>query len=41
MNDARWSAAEGWSKMQQNVNGVIIHYVSNPLMDAVDDFNFK
>ncbi|HZR54613.1 MAG TPA: hypothetical protein VFB06_34570 [Streptosporangiaceae bacterium] len=41
MNDSRWPASEGWVKMQQNVNGVIIHYVFNPLMDAVDDFKFK
>jgi hypothetical protein len=38
MNDSRWPAADGWLKMQQNINGVIIHYVYNPGMDAVDDF---
>ena len=41
MNDGRWRAEEGWMKMQQNVNGVIIHYVYNPLMDAVDDYKFS
>jgi hypothetical protein len=40
MNDSRWAADEGWVKMQQNVNGVIIHYVYNPLIDAVDDYKF-
>ena len=41
MSDSRWPAEEGWVKMQQNVKGVIIHYVYNPVMDAVDDFKFK
>ena len=40
MNDSRWPAEEGWVKMQQNVNGVVVHYVYNPGMDAVDDFKF-
>jgi hypothetical protein len=41
MSDSRWPAEEGWVKMQQNVRGVTIHYVYNPVMDAVDDFKFK
>jgi hypothetical protein len=41
MSDSRWLAEEGWVKMQQKVQGVIIHYVYNPAMDAVDDFKFK
>jgi hypothetical protein len=40
MSDPHWLAEEGWVKMQQNVNGVVIHYVYNPLMDAVDDYKF-
>jgi Pretoxin HINT domain len=40
MSDPRWLAEEGWVKMQQNVNGLVIHYVYNPLIDAVDDFKF-
>ena len=40
MNDSRWPAADGWLKMQQNINGVIIHYLYNPEMNAVDDFKF-
>ena len=40
MSDPRWLAEEGWMKMQQNVNGIVIHYVYNPAMDAVDDFKF-
>jgi RHS repeat-associated protein len=40
MNDPRWPGEEGWVKMQQNVNGVVIHYTYNPLINAVDDFKF-
>ena len=41
MNDPRWPASAGWEKMQQNVNGNIIHYVMNAITGAVDDFKFK
>jgi filamentous hemagglutinin len=40
MNDARWPGEEGWVKMQQYVNGIVIHYTCNPLINAVDDFKF-
>ena len=41
MNDSRWPAQDGWVKMQQNVNGVVIHYVYNTITGEVDDFKFK
>jgi Pretoxin HINT domain len=41
MSDSRWPADEGWVKMQQNVNGVIIHYVYNTETGVADDFKFK
>ncbi|MFT3798381.1 RHS repeat-associated core domain-containing protein [Microbacterium sp.] len=40
MADPRWSASEGWVKMQQIVNGVNVHYVRNVVTGAVDDFKF-
>ncbi len=40
MTDTRWSMNDGWVKMQQNVNGVVIHYVRNVRTGAVDDFKF-
>lgn len=40
MNDIRWPASKGWVKMQQNVNGVVIHYVKNVVTGEVDDFKF-
>ncbi|WP_373555598.1 DUF637 domain-containing protein (plasmid) [Klebsiella variicola subsp. variicola] len=41
MTDTRWSKADGWVKMAQNVNGVEIHYVRNVKTGQVDDFKFK
>jgi hypothetical protein len=40
MTYPRWSAGDGWVKMQQVVNGVNIHYVRNTVTGAVDDFKF-
>jgi hypothetical protein len=40
MSDPRWPADDGWQKMQQNVNGIIIHYVWNPILGIADDFKF-
>jgi len=40
MRDPRWSAARGWVKMTQTVNGVEIHYVRNTVTGAIDDFKF-
>jgi hypothetical protein len=41
MNDPRWSAEDGWVKMEQTVNGVEIHYVYNTRTGIADDFKFK
>ena len=44
MNDARWSAQEGWVKMQQMVTSggregpINVHYVYNTVTGAIDDF---
>jgi hypothetical protein len=27
--DPRWPAAEGWVRMQQSVNGMVVHYLYN------------
>jgi RHS repeat-associated protein len=40
MADKRWPASQGWVKMEQNINGVKIHYVMNTITGAVDDFKF-
>lgn len=40
MQDARWSANNGWGKMEQIVNDVKIHYVRNSITGAVGDFKF-
>ena len=40
MKDSHWPTGEGWVKMQQNINGVVIHYVYNPALNAVDDYKF-
>jgi len=40
MTDPRWPESDGWVKMAQNVNGVEIHYVRNPVAGLVDDFKF-
>jgi hypothetical protein len=40
MADKRWPASEGWAKMEQNINGIKIHYVVNTITGAVDDFKF-
>jgi len=40
MTDPRWTAAAGWVKVSQRVNGVEIHYVRNAITGAVDDFKF-
>lgn len=40
MSDPRFPAADGWVKMQQEVNGVIIHYTKNLHTGAVADFKF-
>jgi hypothetical protein len=41
MLDSRWPASDGWVKMTQEINGVVIHYVRNMRTGAVDDFKFK
>ncbi len=43
MNDTKngWTAAEGWVKMSQNINGVEVHYVRNTITGIVADFKFK
>jgi hypothetical protein len=40
MTDPRWPGSEGWQKMAQNINGVEIHYVYNPVTGAAADFKF-
>lgn len=41
MTDPRWPAKEGWVKMANNVNGIEIHFVYNPIRGYFDDFKFK
>jgi filamentous hemagglutinin len=41
MTDPRWPAQDGWVKMQQNINGIVIHYVYNTITGQSDDFKFK
>lgn len=41
MRDSRWSADDGWVKMEQTVDGVEIHYVYNTRTGVADDFKFK
>lgn len=41
MNDPRWPASQGWVKMQQNVNGVTIHYDLNTVTGETADWKFK
>ncbi|HEU5474693.1 MAG TPA: RHS repeat-associated core domain-containing protein [Actinophytocola sp.] len=41
MGDPRWSADDGWVKMEQTVDGVEIHYVYNTNTGVADDFKFK
>lgn len=45
MNDPRWSASEGWVKMQQIVStsqgDIHIHYVYNASLNIFDDFKFN
>ena len=40
MGDPRWPASAGWVKMQQIVNGVVVHYVMNVITQATDDWKF-
>ena len=35
LGDPRWQ--DGWVKMAQEVNGVVIHYLYNPVLRAIDD----
>lgn len=46
MKDARWSAKDGWVKMENNVyhsdgSHTSIHFVYNKITGAFDDFKFK
>jgi hypothetical protein len=41
MKDPRYPAKDGWIKMEQEVNGVKIHYIKNTITGAVADFKFK
>ena len=41
MNDPRWPASQGWVKMQQNVNGVTVHYDLNTVTGETADWKFK
>ncbi|MEV4334159.1 RHS repeat-associated core domain-containing protein [Streptomyces sp. NPDC049597] len=41
MTDPRWEGKDGWQKMTQNVDGIEIHYVYNPMTGQVDDYKFK
>jgi len=41
MNDPRWPASDGWVKMEQVVNNVVVHYVYNVLTGESTDFKFK
>ncbi len=40
LGDPRWTPNAGWVKMQQKVNGSVIHYVYNKVTGAVADFKF-
>ena len=35
LGDPRWQ--DGWTKMQQEINGVVIHYLYNPVLRSIDD----
>jgi RHS repeat-associated protein len=41
MTDPRWSASDGWVKMQQIVDNVNIHYAYNTRTRATADWKFK
>jgi hypothetical protein len=42
MGDPRWSAADGWVKMEQRLTPggepINVHYVYNTITGAIDDF---
>lgn len=41
MNGPRWPASQGWVKMQQVINDVVIHYNLNELTGETADWKFK
>ena len=41
LGDSRWPSSQGWGKYARNVNGIEIHFLYNPTMNAFDDFKFK
>jgi hypothetical protein len=41
MTDSRWPGSEGWEKWANNINGVEVHFVYNPLTGEFDDFKYK
>jgi len=42
LNDARWSAAKGWVKMEsRSPGGIVVHWVRNTITGAVADFKLK
>lgn len=41
LGDKRWSEADGWIKMSNNVDGIEIHFVYNKITKKFDDFKFK
>lgn len=46
LNDARWSAFDGWTKWESVLktsggDKSVIHFVYNKLLNLFDDFKFK
>jgi hypothetical protein len=40
MGDPRFLASDGWVKMEQNINEVVIHYITNVVTGRAIDFKF-
>jgi hypothetical protein len=40
MGDPRWSASEGWVKMEAKINGVTVHWNRNTRTGATDDVKY-